>query len=66
MTDLQASVMAFSYMGRIHVAAAVREFRPSGEANSTLLQHSTDVADDGTTDPREYLRDALIAALESL
>lgn len=58
--------MAYSYMGRIHVAYTVQEFRPSGEANSVLLQHSTDVPDDGTTDPVEYLRDALVAAIEAL
>ena len=66
MTDYQASLMAYSYMGRIHVAYTVQEFRPSGEANSTLLQHSTDVPDDGTTDPGQYLKEALIAALEAL
>lgn len=66
MADLQCHVTAYSVMGRIHVAFRVYEFTPAGESNLTLLQQTTDVPDDGETDPREYLREALIAALEAL
>lgn len=58
--------MAYSYMGRIHVGMTVQEFTPAGETNSTLLQQSTNVPDDGECDPRAYLKECLIAALESL
>lgn len=66
MTDLQVHLTAYSMMGQIHVAYRVLEFTPVEEPNRTLLQETTDVLDDGETDPREYLRDALVAALEAL
>lgn len=66
MSNLQASLMAYSYLGRIHVGFTVQEFQPSGVANLVLLQQSTNVPDDGECDPRAYLKECLIAALESL
>ena len=66
MTDLQVHLTAYSMMGQIHVSYRVLEFTPVEEPNCTLLQETTDVPDDGETDPREYLREALIASLESL
>lgn len=66
MSNMQATVMAYTYMGRIHVGTSVHEFAPSGEANPVLLQQSTNVADDGEDDPREFLKGILIALLETL
>lgn len=66
MTDFQASLCAYSYMGRVHVGMTVHEFTPAGEPNLVVSQRSTDVLDDGEDDPTEYLKNALIAALEAL
>lgn len=66
MSNMQASIFAYTYMGRIHVGTSVHEFAPSGEPNPLLLQQSADVVDDGEDDPREFLKGCLIALLETL
>lgn len=54
---------AYSVMGQVHVQAQVRELQPSGPC--TLLYTATTLfPDDGTDDPREYLRSALSGLME--
>lgn len=66
MTMFQASVMTFDCLDQVHVAVQVREMTEHGEANPTVLQVTTTVQGTGETDPRDWIRDALVAALEAL
>ena len=60
-------VTAFDVMDSVHVAVVVLE---AGEAPQTsqqvVLRSATGVRGTGESDPSEWARDALIAALESL
>ena len=62
----QGSVHAFDMMGQTHVSLTVHEWEDQSQPSSLVLQHVTDVPDDGESDPREWLKGLLIAALESL
>jgi hypothetical protein len=63
--QLYARVEAFTMLGVVHLATTVRSDSP-GSATELVLALSTDVPDDGETDPRAWLRDALVALLEAL
>jgi hypothetical protein len=63
--QLYARIEAFTMLGVVHLAATVRTDTPEA-ATERVLALSTDVLDDGETDPRLWLRDALVALLEVL
>jgi hypothetical protein len=61
--QLYARIEAFTMLGVVHLAATVRtDIRTA--ATEPLLTLSTEFRDDGETDPRAWLRDALVALLE--
>lgn len=62
----QAEIHTFDCLDTVHIAVLVRQSDGLGTPNSVVLQHSTTVQGDGTTDPRDWLRDALVSLLESL
>lgn len=66
MTMYQAAIHSFDCMDSIHVSLIVRELTPEETPNPVVLRLITDIQGTGETDPREWMRDALIAALEAL
>lgn len=66
MAFTQAAVHAFDCLGTVHIAVTVHQSEGHGDPNSLVLQQSTTVEGTGETDPREWLRDALVAMLEAL
>lgn len=66
MAFTQAEVHTFDCLGNVHIAASVRQTDGLTQTSSLVLHVSTDVQGTGEDDPREWLRDALIALLETL
>jgi hypothetical protein len=62
----QASVHSFDMLGHVHVSAEVRQQEGGDEPSSVVLHVNTTVEGTGETDPTEWLRDALVALLESI
>lgn len=63
----QASIHAFDMLGYVHTTAEVRQTEHPGESPAEIVLHvSTTEYGNGENDAREWLRDALIALLESL
>lgn len=62
----QASVHSFDMLGLVHVSAEVRQQEHDGEPSTVVLHVNSTVDGLGVTDPREWLRDALVAILEVL
>lgn len=66
MAFTQCSVQAFDCLGQVHVAASVRQNTGVGEVNDLVLHVFTDFQGTGEDDPREWLKDALVALVEIL
>lgn len=66
MSQFQAHWTAYDMLDQVHLT--VRLFRYDGleSAGSLVLQESTTIRGTGEDDPREWLRDALVALLESI
>lgn len=62
----QASVHSFDMLGLVHVSAEVRQTEGTDEASQVVLHVNSTVEGTGETDPREWLRDALVSLLEVL
>lgn len=63
----EARITAYDVMGQVHVGGVVHSQEEALAVTATpVLQFSTDVAGVGEPDPLEWLKDALIALLESL
>ena len=64
-----ASVHAYDVMSMVRVSWTVTDWEagPDGRPTSTtLVSGHTDVQGSGESSPREWLKDALVACLESL
>jgi len=53
-------------LGHVHVSAEVRQQESGDEPSTVVLHVNSTVEGTGETDPREWLRDALVALLEEL
>lgn len=62
----QASVHSFDMLGLVHVSAEVRQQEHDDEPSAVVLHVNSTVEGLGVTDPRDWLRDALVALLEVL
>ncbi len=64
----EATVTAFDVLDQVWVVVSLRGSDGVSTDRSALLglQRQTTVQGTGETDPREWLRDALIAAIETL
>lgn len=62
----QASVHAFDMLGHVHVSAIIRQTELQDEASNVVLELRSTFGGCGETDPREWLRDALVALLEEV
>lgn len=64
---LVTTVHAYDVMDRVQVGATVRQYEETTrEPSDTVLVCTTTFPGTGETDPKEWLRDALIGLLESL
>lgn len=67
MSLYMASVNAYDCMDTVHVIVSVRSTTADrSEAIESLLHTATTIPGVGESDPREWLRDVLIGALEAL
>lgn len=62
-----ATVNAYDALDKVMIAVVLRqkELGPTG-ASSTVETLATEIDSTGETDPREWLRDALVGLLEAL
>jgi len=62
-----ATINAFDLIDRVHVSAIVRCHEVDGEGMTTVVwQGASTVAGVGEADPHLWLKDALVALLETL
>lgn len=62
-----ATLYAYDVMDRVQITAQVRSTSPGPEGTIETRFHSaTTIPSVGETDPREWLRDVLVGALEDL
>ena len=62
----QASVHAFDMLSHVHISAEVRQTEHDHEPSAVVLHVNTTIPGFGITDPTEWLRDCLVALIESL
>lgn len=63
----EARITAYDVMGQVHIGGALFSQDSLSPVTATPVLHfATDVAGVGEPDPAEWLRDALVALLESL
>jgi hypothetical protein len=66
MSWYSATVHAYDVMDRVQITVTMRAtIEDRSEAIETLFHTATTVPSTGERDPREWLRDALVAALEA-
>jgi hypothetical protein len=64
---LEARITAYDVMDQIHIAAFVTGSTPPlGERPEPLLRVLATMPGEGQTEPREWLRDTLVALLEEV
>jgi hypothetical protein len=66
MSFYQAQVHTFDCLDSVHVAVTVRAMDDLPGPNYVVLHESTDVRGVGEQDPRQWLKDALVALIEAL
>jgi hypothetical protein len=63
----EARITAFDVLDRVHIAVAIYEADPIPQTSSRLVAtRVTSVPGTGESDPFQWTRDALVAALEDL
>lgn len=62
----QLRVTAYDVMDLVHISVSVSGREDGALEIAPVLSFSTDVRGEGIADPREWVRDALVAALEAL
>lgn len=63
---MSSHVSTYDCLDRVHVSAQVWEDPGNGEPKTLVLQAVCDVQGEGVTDPKEWLKDALIGLVETL
>lgn len=64
---LSTSLNAYDVMGNVHISCVVRGLSDGPlQSFETLLECAATIDGTGETDPREWLKDALIGLLETL
>lgn len=66
MCDMHARIMAYDLLGSVAVVASVRDLDCAAGDGRRALETSVVIQGEGIDEPRQWLKDALIALLETL